>query len=195
MPDITAIADKVAGGISIVAFFMYLRPILKGKLKPNRATWWIWTVVGFMLSASYFSSSKNHTVWIPVLYAAVPLFVAILSIKYGKGGWTPFDRYCLLGAGLSMLLWWILNSPLIALLINLLIDFLGALPTIRKVYYEPRSEDRAAWTWFFAGNTVNLFAVKSWKFTDASYPIYMFLVTGFIIVLMSTEKRHEAKAN
>lgn len=184
MPNITAVAGKVAGVVSLVAFIPYILAILRGETRPNRATWWIWTVVGLMLGASYYSSGANHTIWVPVSYIIGPLATAILSIEYGEGGWTRFDRSCLLGAGVSMVLWWIFSSPLIALLINLFIDLMGALPTIRKAYHEPESEDRLTWALFFAGNTVNLFAVETWTFAISVYPIYMFLGSGIITALV-----------
>src|SRR5688572_11025851 len=98
MFDITAMAGKVAGVVSFVAFVPYILAILRGETKPNRATWWIWTVVGFMLGASYYSSGANNTIWVPVSYIVGPLVTALLSIKYGEGGWNRFDKGCLLGA-------------------------------------------------------------------------------------------------
>ncbi len=184
MPDITAVAGKVAGIVSLVAFVPYVLAVLRGDTTPNRATWWIWTVVGFMLGASYYSSGANHTIWVPASYIIGPFVIAILSIKYGEGGWTRFDRGCLIGAAVSLALWWIFSSPIIALLINLSIDLLGALPTIRKAYYEPNGENRTAWALFFAGNTFNLFAVERWVLVIAIYPIYMFLGSGIITTLV-----------
>lgn len=195
MPDITAVAGKVAGIISLAAFVPYLLAILRGETKPNRATWWIWTVVSFMLLASYYSSGAKNTIWIPIVYAISSLTTAILSIKYGEGGWTRFDRYCLLGAGVSVVLWWMFSSPLIALLINLFIDFMGALPTIRKSYYEPESEDRTAWALFFTGNIINLFAVENWTFAIAVYPIYMFLGSGLIATLIFIRRNNKMKTS
>ena len=194
MPDITAVAGKVAGIISLVAFIPYILAILRGETKPNRATWWIWTVIGLMLGASYYSSGANHTIWVPVSYIIGPFAVAILSIKYGEGGWTRFDRSCLLGAGVSVVLWWMFSSPLIALLIGLFIDLMGALPTIRKAYHKPESEDRTAWTLFFAGSTANLFAVESWTFAIAVYPIYMFFGNGLITAFIFVRRNNKAKA-
>lgn len=194
MPDITIIAGRVAGIVSLAAFVPYILAILRGETRPNRATWWIWTVVGFMLGASYYSSGANHTVWVPMSYTIGPLATAILSLKYGEGGWTRFDRSCLLGAGVSAVLWWIFSSPLIALLINLFIDFMGALPTIRKSYHEPEKEDRTAWALFFTGNTANLFAVETWTFAISVYPIYMFIGSGLITTLIFIRRNHKAKA-
>lgn len=195
MLDITAVAGKVAGIISLAAFVPYIIAILRGQTKPNRATWWIWTVVGFMLGASYYSSGANHTIWAPVSYTIGPLVTAILSLKYGEGGWTRFDRCCLLGAGTSMALWWMFSSPLIALILNLFIDFLGALPTYRKAYHEPEGEDRAAWALFFAGSIANLFAVETWAFAIAVYPIYMFLGNGVIATFVFLRRHQRAKTS
>ena len=189
MPDVTAIAGWAAGVITLIGIALYLFTILRGGTRPNRTTWWIWTVVGFMLGASYYSSGANHTIWVPVGYIIGPFAAAILSIKYGEGGWTWFDRYCLLVAGISVVLWVTFRSPLVALLINLSIDFIGALPTIRKAYRDPGSENRIAWALVFAGNTVNLFAVETWTFAIFVYPIYMFLGSGLLTALIFVRRR------
>lgn len=189
MPEFTAIAGWAAGIITFVGIALYLFTILRGGTKPNRATWWIWTVVGVMLGASYYSSGGRHTIWVPLGYIIGPFAVAILSIKYGEGGWTWFDRYCLFAAGASVVLWVIFRSPFIALLINLCTDFIGALPTIRKAYRDPASENRIAWALVFLGNTVNLFAVESWTVAIALYPIYIFMGTGSIVALIFIRRR------
>ena len=189
MPDIGAVAGKVAGIVSLAAFIPYIIATLRGKTKPNRATWWIWTVVGFMLGASYYSSGADHTIWVPLSYIIGPFTTAVLSVKYGEGGWTRLDLACLLCAGVSVALWWMFSSPLTALLINLSIDLLGALPTVWKTYHRPEGEDRTAWALFFAGNAVNLFAVEAWSFAIAVYPIYMFLGSGTIAALVFLRPR------
>ncbi len=184
MGEISALAGRTAGLLSLAAFVPYVLAILRGETRPNRATWWIWTVVGFLLGSSYYASGAQHTIWVPVSYVVGPLVTALLSLRYGEGGWTRFDRYCVAGAGLSLVLWWIFQTPMIALLINLSIDFLGALPTIRKSYLEPAGEDRVAWALFWAGNIANLFAVERWTFAIAVYPVYMFLASGAIALLV-----------
>lgn len=189
MPDITALAGKVAGIVSLAAYFPYIFSIVRGKTIPNRATWWIWTMVGLMLGASYYSSGASNTIWVPVSYIIGPLTTAILSIRYGVGGWERFDKYCLAGTGVSLALWCLFSLPLIALLINLFIDLLGALPTIRKVYLKPGTENTFAWILFIAGNTINLFAVETWSFTIAVYPIYMFCASGSIAALVCFRKK------
>ena len=182
--DAGVVAGLLAAIVAAVAFVLYLRATFRGETKPNRATWWILTVVGFMLTASYYSLGARHTMWLALTYALCPLITALVSLKYGEGGWTQFDRACLGVAGLSAVLWWLCHSPLVALLINLFIDFVGLLPTMRKSFLNSKSEDRAAWTLGFAASAINLFAVEEWKFAIAVYPIYMVAGNGLIVALL-----------
>ena len=184
MPPIAVLAGRLAGLLSLAAFAPYIVAILRGQTRPNRATWWIWTTNGLVLGASYYSSGAQSTIWVPVSYVVGPVVTATLAIRYGEGGWTRFDRSCLLGAGSGILLWWWFNSPVAALLMTLGVDFSGALPTIRKAYRAPDTEDRLAWALFIAGNTVNLLAVERWQFAIAVYPVYMFLASGTIAALV-----------
>jgi hypothetical protein len=178
----------VAGFLNLLGFLPYLVSIYQGKTRPNRATWWIWAIVGLILCYSYYSSGAVNTIWVPVSAAVGHLIIAILAIKYGEGGWNRFDRWCLLSAGISLLLWWQFSSPIIALVINIGIDFLGALPTIRKSYYQPQTEDPFSWIIFLSAHTLNLFALKNWSFALSAYPLYLFLSTATIVVFLLRPK-------
>ncbi len=174
----------LAGLLSLAAFVPYIIAIVKGATKPNRATWWIWTTNGLILLASYYASGAESTVWVAVGYFVGSLLTAVLALRYGEGGWSLFDRSCLLGAASGLLFWWMFNSSIVALVTTLFVDFAGALPTIRKAYRAPETEDRVAWALFISGNTVNLFAVEAWSFAIAVYPVYMFLASGTIAALV-----------
>ena len=174
----------LAGLLSLAAFVPYIIAIVKGATKPNRATWWIWTTNGLILLASYYASGAESTVWVAVGYFVGSLLTAVLALRYGEGGWSSFDRSCLLGAGSGLLFWWMFNSSIVALVTTLSVDFAGALPTIRKAYRAPETEDRVAWGLFIFGNTVNLLAVEAWSFGIAVYPVYMFLASGTIAALV-----------
>lgn len=184
-----AVIGIVAGFLSLLGFVPYLFTIYQGKTRPNRATWSIWAIVGIILSTSYYSSGAVDTLWVPACSAIGHVLIAILAFKYGEGGWNRFDRVCLLGSGISLFLWWRFSSPVIALSINIVIDFLGALPTIRKSYYEPKTEDPLTWMIFLAAHTLNLFAINHWSFALSAYPLYLFSVTSTIVVLLLRPKR------
>ena len=184
MPPFPVLAGWLAGVLSLAAFVPYIVAILRGQTRPNRATWWIWTAAGLVLGASYYASGAETTIWVPVSYIIGPAVTAVLAIRYGEGGWSPLDRGCLMGAGSGLLFWWWFNSPVVALVMTLGVDFAGAVPTIRKAYLAPQTEDRLAWALFIAGNFFNLLAVDRWEFAIAIYPVYFFLASGIIAALV-----------
>ncbi len=180
----TKIFGLIAGILSILAYIPYISSILKGSTKPNRASWLIWLVMNIIILASYHSSGAESTIFVLVSYSIGTIIVALLSLKYGEGGWTSFDRTCLIISAVGLLLWFIFNSPLPALLINIAVDMTGALPTIRKVYCNPQIESKSAWLLFFAGSIANLVAIDKFEFAIVVYPVAMFLIIGAVFFLV-----------
>ena len=181
----------IAGVCSFCGFLPYWWAIWQGKTRPNRATWWIWLIVGLIIAFSYRAAGAGSTMWVPITYVIGPLVTCLLAIKLGEGGWTKFDRICLLSTGVSLVGWAILKSPEITLIINLVIDLLGALPTIRKSRQDPYSEDLFAWLIFGVANTFNVLAIDRWIWQVAVYPIYMFVLTNAICWLLWQGRRKQ----
>ncbi|PCI19189.1 hypothetical protein COB64_04065 [Candidatus Wolfebacteria bacterium] len=190
MEHIHIYAGWAAGIFSLVAYIPYTVSILKKKTQPNRATWIIWTVVSLTMLFSYDAVGANETIWLLRAFALGTVITMLLSLKYGTGGWTRFDRGCLITAAVSLFAWWVFDSPLSALLISLFVDALGSLPTIKKLYHDSESENKTAWALFFIGSLSNVIAVNTWTFEIAIHPVIMFttLSTIFILVFLKPKK-------
>src|SRR5258707_594803 len=113
MEDLRPLIGQVAGALALAGFVPYVVSILRRQTVPSRTTWWIWTVVGAMLCASYYAAGARESIWVPVGYALGPLVTALLALRYGEGGWSRFDRACLAGSALSLVLWGVSGSPLV----------------------------------------------------------------------------------
>ncbi len=174
----------IAGILSIIAYVPYIFSILKDSTKPNRASWWVWLAMNVIILASYRSAGADTTIFVLVSYSVGTIVVALLSLKYGEGGWTSFDRNCLIVSAIGLVLWSVFSSPLPALLINIAVDLIGGLPTIRKAYYKPETENKAAWALFFAGSIFNIIAIDKFEFAIVIYPVAMFLVIGTVFFLV-----------
>lgn len=179
----------VAAIVAASALVPYVRSILAGRTKPNRASWWIWALIGCAIAASYKASGASATFWIALVYAAMSLTVALLSIRYGTGGASALDLCCLAGCLLSLWLWWRLRSAPAALYLNICMDALGMLPTLRKVWRDPRSEDRLAWSIASLAAGMNLFAIDSPRPQVWLHPLHAFLGNGLIAALLFRQRR------
>jgi hypothetical protein len=174
----------IAGFLSFLCFVPYIITIFQRKTRPNRASWWIWATNGLILSASYYSAGASNTIWALICAVIAQFIIALLSLKYGEGGWNRFDRVCMFGAGTSLLLWWQFSSPVIAIILTIIIDFFGALPTLKKSYYEPEKEDLLTWILYVIASLLNILAIENWSFTILIPPLYVFFINTTIVTLL-----------
>lgn len=72
--------------------------------------------------------------------ALISFVIVGLAIWNGEKNITLSDKLNLAGAFSALLLWFFTDSPVLAILLISLIDFLGFLPTIRKSYAKPYEE-------------------------------------------------------
>ena len=173
----------IAGILAIGGYIPYIYSILMGTTRPNRATWFIWTIVGGLLAFSYIAEGDQNSIWLPLGYFLGPLMVAILSLRYGYAEWTRLDTICIIAAIISVIPWVLSDSATMTLVINVIIDSTGAIPTLVKTYREPETEDMTAWLVFFIANTLQLFAISMWN-VAALYPIYLFLLAGSMVIFI-----------
>ncbi len=177
----------IAGILALAGYIPYIYSIFTGNTRPNRATWFIWTIVGGLLAFSYIAEGDQHSIWLPLGYFVGPLMVAILSLRYGYAEWTRLDTICIVAAIISIIPWVLSDNATITLIINLLIDMTGAIPTLVKTYREPETEDLSGWLVFFIANTLQLFAISMWNLA-ALYPIYLFFLAGAMVAFICKGK-------
>ena len=178
---------------TLLCFVPYIVTILQGKTKPNRATWWVWAINGTVLSLGNLAAGADYTMLPIVCSVAAQWCVALLSIKYGEGGWNPLDRRCLIASGISFILWRILNYDLIAIVLPLLVDILAAIPTLKKSYISPETEDLLTYILYTIGGFFTVLAIQKWSLELSSFeiaitPIYILFINGLIVLLLTRRK-------
>lgn len=188
---IHAIFGIAAGILSFVAYPVYIRDILRGETKPSKVTWWVLALLNAVLTASYYASGARDTIWIPISYTIGFSAVAILSLKYGEGNWQKSDWICIIGAAVSLLLWWFFQSAELALYLIIITDFIGLAPTIYKTYKRPWTESKLSWTIAMIASALNVVAIENWSPAISLYPLYVVitntLITAFILFPMHAQ--------
>lgn len=176
----------VGATLSLASFVPYIYSILKKKTKPSIVTWSVWTFSAATVVFLYLQSDEpiGWTILLPLMYLVGQGSIALLALRYGAREWTHFDVACLLGGLVSIGLLVFFHSPLLALLVSIAGDFFGALPTMRKAYYAPNTEDAMAWVLGALGAFAMLLAVEEVSFFIIVFPLYMFLSQGIIAGLV-----------
>ena len=180
-----------AGILELAAASIYIVSILAGKTKPDRVTWWVLALVSGMITASYFASGARETIWLPAAYTLAFTVFGILSLYYGEGpaALSALDRFALVGALMSAVVWWLMRSPVPALFMNICTEFIGLVPTIAKSYRRPWTESRSSWILATIASLLNVFAITEWSYVIAAYPLYIFSTNLVIVAFILNRKR------
>ncbi len=172
----------------------YIRDMLRGVTKPERATWFILSVLGVIAFGSQVALGGTWSLVFSGLDALATLMVFALSIRYGVGGWTTLDKIALLIAAAGVLIACIAREPIIALAGVILADISGTFLTVIKTYIEPSSETTI--TWLLTG-TAALFGILAVGKTDPGlllYPLYLMMANYVIPITQwlgySSKKRN-----
>jgi len=184
-----ALIGRIAGLIAAVAFIPYIFSIFRGETKPQKASFAIWAAIGIVSLASYIASGATNTVWVLWVYAVVGVLIFILSFKYGVGGFEILDVICLSGAAIGIFLWVATSNPHYALYLSVLCELLAYIPTIKKVYYHPDTENKAAWLIGLFAGLLNLLAINALALDIIIYPAYVVLADTIMVLLIMIPRK------
>lgn len=172
----------IAVVLASAAFAPYIWAVLRGRGRPNRASWWIFSATGLFAAASAWAGGAREGLWVPLTYGVLSLVVALLAIRRGEGGWSRLDRACLSTAGASLLGWWVLGDPLVCVILNAAADTAGHVPTIRKALRDPWHEPLLMWLVVLVANTLNLIHISTWTAIEVVYPLALLWNATAVVV-------------
>lgn len=176
-----ALAASIIGLAGNVPYFI---DIFQHKTKPERAMWWIYTVLFSVLFLAQMNAGAKWLLVVSGGYVLSSALIAVFSIRYGYGS---FHRRDFISAGVAIIglaLWLVTNDPLIAILIVIFVDFAGFWLTLVKTWHAPHSETLITWQLSCLSAVISVFSIGSWNFTLVIYPLYAVFGTALIVWLI-----------
>lgn len=171
-----------AGVLSIFAFLPYIFDTVVGRTQPQRASWFIWSVLGSIAFVAQVYEGATGSLWFAGIQASGTIVVFLLSIRRGHGKYlNKTDLTTLAAAGIGLVLWYFTESALYALIITISISLLGGLATVIKAYRHPQSETLITWVLSLIAATCAIVSVGEADFVLLAYPLYLF--TLYIILV------------
>lgn len=152
---------RVAGVMAIVQVIPYIVSIFRGHTKPERMSYFIWVLLEGISAASYIAVGARTTIWPGVAYTLTAVLIFALSIKRGMGGFSKFDIVCLILALGGIGVWLGTNNALLTLYFSMFVGVIAYLPTIKKAYFFPETENTLSWVMTACTAMINLFALTT----------------------------------
>ena len=140
----------------------------------------------FGLASLWYFIWVRLQVWFAMPYLKCSIFCFQVTFLNKKSIWkiTKFDIICGALSIMGLILWMITKVGNIAIIFGILADGLASLPTIKKSYHYPETEN--IWGYFTSTifSIIILLTIKNWNFASYAFPIYMLLDCLILTVLI-----------
>lgn len=170
--------------LASLSSFVYFIAIFKGQAKPHRTTRLVFLVISTLTTLSLLAQGNQVAVWLSGISTFQSVIIFSLSIKFGMGGWSKLDIFCLFTALAGIVAWQLTQNPLTALYFAIGADFIGIVPTLIKTYHFPKTE---VWTFYFldvCAGICNLLATEKLVFDQYLYPLYIIMINLIMVLLV-----------
>lgn len=184
----------LAGALSLMAFAPYIRDTLRGRSKPLRSSWLIWSVLASVAFVSQAAEGASASLWFAAAQTSGTLAVALLSVRRGAGVYlTGRDGAALVAAALGLGLWALTSSAVWALGITIAISVLAGAMTVCKSFRAPQTETMSTWGLSFAASCLALASAGSAAPVILAYPAYLFVLNASIMLALFLGRRQSAR--
>ena len=178
-PALIGIASAL---LTVLAFAPYIRDTWRGETRPQRSTWFIWSVLSTIALISQIYEGAGASLWFAGAQVAGTIVICGLAIHRGFGAFLSGSDWLVLGlAGCGVVLWAITEDAAYALAITIAISLLGGSVTVLKAFREPDTETMSTWFISLFAALLGLAAVGSPDPLLLAYPLY--LVTLYAMIL------------
>jgi hypothetical protein len=164
----------------------YVISTLRGKTRPNRVSWFMWTLAPLIAFAAELNEGVGIQSLTTFMAGACPLLVLIASFVNRKSVWqlTKFDFLCGVLSLLGLTLWLLTRHGDIAIIFSIAADAMAAMPTIIKSYTHPESEGWINYLSAAIAAGITLLTIKQWTFAAYGFPLYLMLVCLLLTALV-----------
>lgn len=188
--DIQQILGVASAILLLYAGYPYIRDILYGSARPNRVTWFGWTLLSGSSALIQISHGPDYSAMYVGADAILNLSIFMLSLYRGVVLFTLVDGICLLFGSTGLVLWLVLDQPVLALVANIAADLSFGVPTLIKVFKDSGSESRRSWALMALGGFLGLLSKTDLGLTNSLFPVFLF-VMSFTFYALCTDKPQE----
>lgn len=168
---------------NIVGTIPYIIGTLQGSTKPNKISWFFWTLAPGIAAFSSYAAGAGLASIPAFCGAALCAVVLLLSFFNRAAYWRleAFDYACGALALFGLVLWYTPSNPLLALGFAIAADISASIPTVRKAWTHPETES----PWTYAGGFLNgfggLFVLPALNFASLGFPITTVIIESTIL--------------
>ncbi len=182
--------SAVAIALTFIAYFPYIRSIIRGAIKPHVFSWVIWGTATFVVFLAQLADNGGVGAWPIGVSGGITILIALLAyVKRADITITKTDWLFFVSAMSSLPFWYFTSDPLVAVVILTTVDVLGFGPTVRKAYASPHSESLPFFALFAARNVIVILALENYSVTTVLFPAVLAVACVLLVAMVTYWRR------
>lgn len=181
----------IAGILAFIGNIPYLIDTIKGKIQPHPYTWGIWSIVSLV---TFFGMLEKGAGWgaLPTGIAeGFTIIIFLVSLKYGFKNINRKDTIYLAVALLSLIPWVVTKDPTLSVVTVVCIDAIAFIPTLKKAYKNPHSEETLLYEMNFFRHTLTLMSLSSYNIATTFHSAVMIIANSLMVVLITRRGKNK----
>lgn len=165
--------------LNLIGSLTYAWNTIKGRTKPNRVTWLLWALAPLVAFGAMVKQGVSPLDGLMTFMVGFgPLLIFISSFVNRKSVWkiTSFDMICGSLSVLGIIAWAVTRTGNVAIIFSIMADGLAMLPTLKKAWKEPETENHVVFGNAVISSVITLLALKTYDFQHIGFPMYIFIV-------------------
>lgn len=172
--------------ISAIGSAGYFIDTVKGKIKPNKISFALWSIAPFIAFFAEINQGVGIQSLMTLSVGLFPMIILVGTFVNKKAYWkiSKFDVICGLFSLVGLILWYITKVGNWAIFFSIFADGLAYVPTITKAYTFPETE--TAWPWLAASSSglFTLLTITTWDFANSGFPVYYLIINIIVFAVV-----------
>jgi FtsH-binding integral membrane protein len=175
-------------------YFKQIQHSTTSKVRPNRWSWFIWSIATLFETITY--SVISEDIWKIIVFGISVLACIFITIRIWKKAETKLpdttEAISVIACILALVIWFVYQSAWwahVVLLISLPIAFI---PTYRDAWDDYRTEYTMAWVWWSLSDlcVLTLIIARLNKSEELPYAIIEFVSHFMVVAIVALRKVH-----
>jgi hypothetical protein len=178
--------------LGLVGYFHYFKGLINRTTKPHFFSWFVWTLMTYIVLAIQFTSGAGYGIWVTAFTALICTVISVIAFRRGSREYSTLDKTLFGAALLSLALWGLMQDPIAATIILVVADAAAFGITFKKSFYHPEQEAVTMYAFSAMKSTAGLLAVQNYNLNTWLYFAYL-ITANTVFVVMSIIRKRQLK--
>lgn len=169
--------------LALLSYLFGAVAIVRGPVAPSIISRFFWLLLSITNLFSYLNLGAGSGIYLALSNAIGSAVTFLLALRFGHIEFKKSDILSILGASMALGCYLIFTLKWLALAAGLMTHFISGIPTYKKTWKAPFSEDLAFWALFAVASACSLFGVLL-QAENIIYPMYFLLFDAGMAVLI-----------